>query len=640
MSLASAPQHSSSPAGGGESKPKNQYHFRALKSCGIFDGYPVFSPLSSFQSPGENVKALVYSSDGRRYAVASPNDVSICDAESGQELRRLPLTGVVDTRFSPKGTWIATWERYVKPSVEGTQHKNMRLWDVTTGNEVASFSQKSQEGWMLQFTEDESRVLRLASAEVQVFDPTSFSSGVVSKLKLEGMSEFKLSPGKSPLLSAFVAEKNGAPASVKIYPLAGLKDSTPPLTQKTFFKADKIQMKWNRSGTSVLLLTQTDVDKTGKSYYGETNLYMLSANGQFDCRVSLDREGGIHDFVWSPNDKEFTVSYGFMPAKTTIFDLRCNVIHDFGTAPRNFISYNPQGRLLLVAGFGNLAGTMDIWDRRTLEKVATIEGSNTSHCEWSPDGRFLMCATLSPRLRVDNGVRIFHYRGQLIHVNPVEHLYAASWRPQDAELFPFRISLSPGPKNTGNAAMPTPAAPAKPAGAYRPPHARGTTTPSHFKREDEGGAPYIASTNGGINGHSTRGRGGGPPGAAPRKGVPGAAPKTNEVPAQKNKKKQQPQATESRPSPDKPEQTNKNGNQQVVNHSQESTIAQNQAGMPEEAPLGALSPEDKKRRSLMKKLTAIEQLKERRKKGEKLELTQIKKIDSEADTRKELEALG
>jgi hypothetical protein len=35
----------------------------------------------------------------------------------------------------------------VKPTVEGAQHKNMRLWDITTGEEVASFSQKSQEGW-------------------------------------------------------------------------------------------------------------------------------------------------------------------------------------------------------------------------------------------------------------------------------------------------------------------------------------------------------------------------------------------------------------------------------------------------------------------------------------------------------------
>jgi translation initiation factor 2A len=46
-------------------------------------------------------------------------------------------------------------------------------------------------------------------------------------------------------------------------------------------------MKWNKSGTNLLFLTQTEVDKTGKSYYGETNLYMMAAAGNFDCRVTL-----------------------------------------------------------------------------------------------------------------------------------------------------------------------------------------------------------------------------------------------------------------------------------------------------------------------------------------------------------------
>lgn len=633
-----------SPAGAsGEGKPRNQYIFRALKSCSIVDGYPLFSPLNTFQQPPENVKAFLYSSDGGRYAISSQNDVLVYDAETGQELRRLPVPGVIDIAFSPRGTSISTWERYVKPTTEGAQHKNMRVWDVETGQEIASFSQKSQEGWKLQFTEDESRAVRLASGEIQVFNPASFSSGLVSKFKLEDMSAFKLSPGKNPLLSAFVAEKKGAPASVKIYPLEGLKQSTSPLTQKTFFKADKIQMKWNRSGTSVLILTQTDVDKTGKSYYGETNLYMLSANGHFDCRVTLDREGGIHDFVWSPNDREFTVIYGFMPAKTTIFDLRCNVIHDFGTAPRNFISYNPQGRLLLIAGFGNLAGTMEVWDRRTLEKIATIEGSNTSHCEWSPDGRFIMCATLSPRLRVDNGVRIFHYRGQLMHMDEVENLYAASWRPHAAEHFPFRISLSPAPRNVNNnLPIAASAIAAKPAGAYRPPHARGTSTPSHFKREDEGGAPYIASTNGHTDGYRGKGRGSASAVAAPRRGVPGAAPKT-EVAGQKPRKKQHQDTNPQNQVGGQEHQAlvngKRNGNRtpDLEWHTNGSKLGEPATGM---VPLAVISPEDKKRRSLMKKLTAIEQLKERQKKGEKLELTQIKKIDSETETRKELEAMG
>lgn len=41
-----------------------------------------------------------------------------------------------------------------------------------------------------------------------------------------------------------------------------------PLSNKTFYKADQVQMFWNELGTNLLVLTQTDVDKTGKSYYG------------------------------------------------------------------------------------------------------------------------------------------------------------------------------------------------------------------------------------------------------------------------------------------------------------------------------------------------------------------------------------
>ena len=115
-----------------------------------------------------------------------------------------------------------------------------------------------------------------------------------------------------------------------------------------------------------------------------------------------------------------------MSAKTVIFDARVKMINDFGLNPRNFLSYNPQGRLLCVAGFGNLAGQVDIYDRQTLKKVTSFEAPNTVHCEWSPDGRYLMCATLSPRLRVDNGIKIHHFTGVLVHYEQIEELYQAS----------------------------------------------------------------------------------------------------------------------------------------------------------------------------------------------------------------------
>lgn len=37
------------------------------------------------------------------------------------------------------------------------------------------------------------------------------------------------------------------------------------------------------------MLAQTEVDKSGKNYYGEMTLYLLSANGGFDSRIELGR---------------------------------------------------------------------------------------------------------------------------------------------------------------------------------------------------------------------------------------------------------------------------------------------------------------------------------------------------------------
>ena len=38
---------------------------------------------------------------------------------------------------------------------------------------------------------------------------------------------------------------------------------------------------------SLLVLSQTEVDKSNKNYYGEMGLYILSANGGTDSRIEL-----------------------------------------------------------------------------------------------------------------------------------------------------------------------------------------------------------------------------------------------------------------------------------------------------------------------------------------------------------------
>ena len=234
-----------------------------------------------------------------------------------------------------------------------------------------------------------------------------------------------------------------------------------------------------------------------------------------------DKDGPIHDVTWNPNSKEFGVVYGYMPAKTTIFNVRGSAKHSFALGPRNTILFSPHGRFVLVAGFGNLAGQMDIYDMdKNYHKVATVEAANSSVCEWSPDGKHILTATTSPRLRVDNGIRIWHVSGSLMYNEDMHELYQVCWRPQSTTQHPLPenpFNPLPTPHPSALAYLSTRKVPQKSAGAYRPPGARGQGTPLAFKREDEGGTALAS------NGPSFSGNANGP-GRPRRREVPGAEP--------------------------------------------------------------------------------------------------------------------
>jgi len=536
-----------------------QFAYRTLKEIGVFDAAPVYESLPGFQKPEGSSRCSVYSPCGRYFAWASTEGVSVIDASVGHVITTLPTPNVYELGFSPRGSYIITWERPSKDE-KGDAVKNLKVWhtveDVPAGGEkqvVGRFVQKNQTGWNLQYTFDERYCARVVTNEVQFYESGDLGT-VWNKLRAEGVADFAISPGNNHSVAVFIPERKGQPSAVKVF---NVPQFTTPVSQKTFFKGDKVQLKWNQLGTTLIVLAQTEVDKTGKSYYGETTLYVLSANGGFDSRITLDKEGPIHDVSWSPNSKEFGVIYGYMPAKTTIFNQRAVATHTFPLGPRNTILFSPTGRFVLVAGFGNLAGQMDIYDlEKDYKKICTIEGGNPSVCEWSPDSKYILTATTSPRLRVDNGIRLWHVGGGIMYNQDMVELYNVAWRPQKFENFSPGDLLHPIPTPHASALayLGTVKTPSKPAGAYRPPGARGTSTPLHFKREDEGGAAHIVSNGTSLVGSNGFGKQRRqipgaetvepslPPGAAPANGAaPGTAEGDENLSkaALKNKKKRE-----------------------------------------------------------------------------------------------------
>ncbi|KAG7006188.1 nucleoporin NUP37 [Physcia stellaris] len=614
--------------------------------------------------------------------VENPSSVTVVNASKGHVITSLPAENVYELGFSPRGTFIITWQRPSKDD-GGDAIKNLK---------------KSQTGWNLQYTFDEQYCARVVTNEVQFYKSDNLSI-VWNKLRIEGVSDFAISPGENHSIAVFVPERKGQPAAVKVFSVPQFDNA---ISQKNFFKGDKVQLKWNDEGTSLIVLAQTEVDKSGKSYYGETTLYILSANGGFDSRIDLDKEGPIHDVTWSPSSREFGVVYGYMPAKATLFNIRAVATHSFALKPRNTIIFSPHGRFVLVAGFGNLAGQMDIYDlEKDRTKVCTIEASNASVCEWSPDGKHILTATTSPRLRVDNGVRIWHVGGALMYNEDLQELYHVAWRPQ-AQPLDDHLESIPAPHSSALAYLGTIKTPSKPAGAYRPPGARGQMTPLAFKREDEGGAAYVSngslSLGTGVNGFG-RPRKREVPGAEAATDTDGTAPggdgddsltKT----ALKNKKKREAKKAKeaadkasglapttngvpsvTTPSPSRsPERRDRKGHERNRSRSSQDMRPRSQqrhrdqrqndlqAGARAPPPVVAQTPatqdvaeppdvtvtspgasgtpQDKKIRSLLKKLRAIDDLKMRRAGGEKLEGTQMKKMDTEEEVRRELEGLG
>lgn len=148
---------------------------------------------------------------------------------------------------------------------------------------VGQFVQRSQTGWNLQYTSDERYCARVVTNEVQFYESGDLRT-VWNKLCLEGVTDFAISPGSVNSVAVFVPERKGQPAAVKVFNVPSFHA---PVSQKTFFKGDKVELKWNELGTSLIVLAQTEVDKSNKSYYGETNMYILSANGGFDSRIQL-----------------------------------------------------------------------------------------------------------------------------------------------------------------------------------------------------------------------------------------------------------------------------------------------------------------------------------------------------------------
>ena len=139
--------------------------------------------------------------------------VVVVDASVGHIITSLHTQNVYELGFSPLGTFIITWQRPSKDD-NGDAVKNLKVWRVVEGgpdagddehNAVGRFVQKSQTGWNLQYTYDEQYCARVVTNEVQFYQSGDLGT-VWNKLRVEGVSDFAVSPGENHSIAVFIPE--------------------------------------------------------------------------------------------------------------------------------------------------------------------------------------------------------------------------------------------------------------------------------------------------------------------------------------------------------------------------------------------------------------------------------------------------
>nr|CAH0104423.1 unnamed protein product [Daphnia galeata] len=456
-------------------------------SCRGTDGVKVFEGthfqlVEEFKKESSKTcRMAMWSPDGKYIAWANGIVVNVAETDKWSVIATFPKPKTSGLQFSPKGNFLVTWEPYQVTKDIPVNTPNLHIWNVKTTQCVKSYVHKSHSKWMPSWSTDEKLLARNLNFELQVYavdkmDSISHRSDPSFKI-----SDYSISPGCSMyFFLCYIQGSKGQPSFAKLLKFPNLNISG-LVASKSFFQGDRVDMKWSKPGNCVLLMTSTDVDTSGASYYGKQTLHFLDVKGT-SAMVQLSKDGPIYSIEWNPNGNEFCVIYGFMPAKATLFDLKCEPKFDFGTGPRNSSFYNPFGNILLLGGFGNLQGKIEIWDTQSLKLISPMEAPDTTHLQWSPDGQHFMTSTTAPRLRVSNGFKIWHYSGGLLFEHNIQspnELWEATWQPlPNSYLKEFKVSTKKviGIKSS---------LPQVSKELYRPPGARGTSAILKFLEERE-----------------------------------------------------------------------------------------------------------------------------------------------------------
>lgn len=506
---------------------------RGRNGCHMLEGPGNWRRVEGWSSDGaDNLEFDLYGNAMATYSRHSGR-AEVWNPNTRQLLYTTDVPKVIHVQLSPKGSFLVLW---TSPKMTTTD-VNCFVHDVSSGAVTSLYAPM----WpCLQWASDESIVFFQKPSGITLHN--SIGQEPVGAVQAGKWTHLSVSVSCPPafVVAAVPPEKQReeTPTSLSVFRW--------PKVDKVIvehqIKLDDAKFLWNRKGTACILNASLDHDTTGRSYYGESTSFVLQLQDKKVIPLKTGRQG-IHDIQWAPSGAEFIIVYGQMPDnKATIFNEKGMQLHNFEIAPRNTVCWSPHTRFVGLAGFGNLPGDVEIWDRNHLSetskaKLGCFRMSSVTRHQWSPDSRHILCATCHPRMTTGNQVAIYKHNGESLYQQKFDEIYEATWVPRHPRLYPVR---DPSPPPRGMAA----AKPAPKAAAFRAAGSRAGGALADSIRSQMSASQTRSGGYAGLSSRPGAGEfGNWRDGGAPKEtGPPGATPVGAPEAADKKKKKPKPKA--------------------------------------------------------------------------------------------------
>jgi WD40 repeat protein len=325
-------------------------------------------PLARCRGHTEDVYGLAFSSDGKSLATASAdNSVRVWNADSGEQLRMLPLTGARSVAFSPDGRRLAA------------AGLDAKVWDVAKGQELLSLRGHTASLSKIAFSPDGKRLMTASiDHSARVWDAKSGHE----LFELRGHAAAVMSAAFSPDGKRIAT--GDSDGTVKVWDATGPHELPAPLGQP-----ESVQVTLSPNGR---LIATASLDGTAKLWD--------AVNGK-DLRTfgaTLTQSSGLLAVAFSPDGLHLAA--GGADGVARIWDiastrevqtLRCH--SNARTAVRVVsIAFSPDGTRIATACTDH---TANIWNPVDGRLLVSLKGHSdiVTGVVFSSDGQQIATAS-------------------------------------------------------------------------------------------------------------------------------------------------------------------------------------------------------------------------------------------------------